>query len=66
MTIHKGRGFACINYPIGMNLGGERGQIGGGVVHPVGPVPLRIHVGFLQPAAIPGAILARQQTAAEG
>ena len=26
MTIHKGRGFACINYPIGMNLGGDPSQ----------------------------------------
>ena len=26
MTIHKGRGFACINYPIGMNLGGDPAQ----------------------------------------
>ncbi|MCV6592675.1 MAG: molybdopterin-dependent oxidoreductase [Silicimonas sp.] len=26
MTIHHGRGFACINYPIGMNLGGDPSQ----------------------------------------
>ena len=26
MTVHKGRGFACINYPIGMNLGGDPAQ----------------------------------------
>jgi CO/xanthine dehydrogenase Mo-binding subunit len=26
MTVHKGRGFACINYPIGMNLGGDPSQ----------------------------------------
>jgi len=26
MTIHQGRGFACINYPIGMNLGGDPSQ----------------------------------------
>lgn len=26
MAIHKGRGFACINYPIGMNLGGDPSQ----------------------------------------
>ncbi|MER9136143.1 molybdopterin-dependent oxidoreductase [Mesorhizobium sp. M0830] len=26
MSIHKGRGFACINYPIGMNLGGDPSQ----------------------------------------
>ncbi|MEL6266158.1 MAG: molybdopterin cofactor-binding domain-containing protein [Pseudomonadota bacterium] len=26
MTIHRGRGFACINYPIGMNLGGDPSQ----------------------------------------
>lgn len=26
MTIHKGRGFAAINYPIGMNLGGDPSQ----------------------------------------
>ncbi len=26
MTIHNGRGFACINYPIGMNLGGDPSQ----------------------------------------
>ena len=26
MTKHKGRGFACINYPIGMNLGGDPSQ----------------------------------------
>jgi len=26
MTIHKGRGFASINYPIGMNLGGDPSQ----------------------------------------
>ncbi len=26
MTRHKGRGFACINYPIGMNLGGDPSQ----------------------------------------
>ena len=26
MTIHSGRGFACINYPIGMNLGGDPSQ----------------------------------------
>ncbi|MEM6356366.1 MAG: molybdopterin cofactor-binding domain-containing protein [Pseudomonadota bacterium] len=26
MTMHKGRGFACINYPIGMNLGGDPSQ----------------------------------------
>ena len=26
MTIHKGKGFACINYPIGMNLGGDPSQ----------------------------------------
>ena len=26
MTIHAGRGFACINYPIGMNLGGDPAQ----------------------------------------
>lgn len=26
MTIYKGRGFACINYPIGMNLGGDPSQ----------------------------------------
>ncbi len=26
MTIHKGRGFATINYPIGMNLGGDPSQ----------------------------------------
>lgn len=26
MTLHKGRGFACINYPIGMNLGGDPSQ----------------------------------------
>ena len=26
MVVHKGRGFACINYPIGMNLGGDPSQ----------------------------------------
>ncbi|MEL6426718.1 MAG: molybdopterin cofactor-binding domain-containing protein, partial [Pseudomonadota bacterium] len=26
MTVHSGRGFACINYPIGMNLGGDPSQ----------------------------------------
>lgn len=26
MAMHKGRGFACINYPIGMNLGGDPSQ----------------------------------------
>jgi len=26
MAIHQGRGFACINYPIGMNLGGDPSQ----------------------------------------
>ncbi|SLN64176.1 xanthine dehydrogenase family protein molybdopterin-binding subunit [Roseisalinus antarcticus] len=26
MTLHSGRGFACINYPIGMNLGGDPAQ----------------------------------------
>ena len=26
MAKHKGRGFACINYPIGMNLGGDPSQ----------------------------------------
>jgi CO/xanthine dehydrogenase Mo-binding subunit len=26
MAIHFGRGFACINYPIGMNLGGDPSQ----------------------------------------
>lgn len=26
MAIRKGRGFACINYPIGMNLGGDPSQ----------------------------------------
>lgn len=26
MTLHRGRGFACINYPIGMNLGGDPSQ----------------------------------------
>ncbi|MEM1130109.1 MAG: molybdopterin cofactor-binding domain-containing protein [Pseudomonadota bacterium] len=26
MAWHKGRGFACINYPIGMNLGGDPSQ----------------------------------------
>ncbi len=26
MAIHKGRGFATINYPIGMNLGGDPSQ----------------------------------------
>ena len=26
MAVHKGRGFACINYPIGMNLGGDPSQ----------------------------------------
>jgi len=26
MAIHKGRGFSCINYPIGMNLGGDPSQ----------------------------------------
>ena len=26
MTIHSGRGFAAINYPIGMNLGGDPSQ----------------------------------------
>ena len=26
MTIHHGKGFACINYPIGMNLGGDPSQ----------------------------------------
>ncbi|MEM7422426.1 MAG: molybdopterin cofactor-binding domain-containing protein [Pseudomonadota bacterium] len=26
MTLHQGRGFACINYPIGMNLGGDPSQ----------------------------------------
>jgi len=26
MALHKGRGFACINYPIGMNLGGDPSQ----------------------------------------
>ncbi len=26
MSLHKGRGFACINYPIGMNLGGDPSQ----------------------------------------
>lgn len=26
MTVHTGRGFACINYPIGMNLGGDPSQ----------------------------------------
>jgi len=27
MAIHKGRGFSCINYPIGMNLGGDPSQV---------------------------------------
>ncbi|MEM7509148.1 MAG: molybdopterin cofactor-binding domain-containing protein [Pseudomonadota bacterium] len=26
MAVHSGRGFACINYPIGMNLGGDPSQ----------------------------------------
>lgn len=26
MAMHQGRGFACINYPIGMNLGGDPSQ----------------------------------------
>lgn len=26
MTKHRGKGFACINYPIGMNLGGDPSQ----------------------------------------
>ncbi|MEL6236860.1 MAG: molybdopterin cofactor-binding domain-containing protein [Pseudomonadota bacterium] len=26
MALHHGRGFACINYPIGMNLGGDPAQ----------------------------------------
>lgn len=26
MTRHRGKGFACINYPIGMNLGGDPSQ----------------------------------------
>ncbi|MEM1162833.1 MAG: molybdopterin cofactor-binding domain-containing protein [Pseudomonadota bacterium] len=26
MTVHPGRGVACINYPIGMNLGGDPSQ----------------------------------------
>ena len=26
MAIRKGRGFSCINYPIGMNMGGDPGQ----------------------------------------
>ncbi len=26
MAVHKGRGFSCINYPIGMNLGGDPSQ----------------------------------------
>lgn len=26
MTLHRGRGFAAINYPIGMNLGGDPSQ----------------------------------------
>ncbi len=26
MTVHRGRGFASINYPIGMNLGGDPSQ----------------------------------------
>src|SRR3978361_292693 len=26
MTLHHGRGFAAINYPIGMNLGGDPSQ----------------------------------------
>ncbi len=26
MTLHRGKGFACINYPIGMNLGGDPSQ----------------------------------------
>ena len=26
MAIHRGKGFACINYPIGMNLGGDPSQ----------------------------------------
>lgn len=26
MTVHRGRGFAAINYPIGMNLGGDPSQ----------------------------------------
>ncbi len=26
MAVHTGRGFACINYPIGMNLGGDPSQ----------------------------------------
>ena len=26
MPRHKGRGFACVNYPIGMNLGGDPSQ----------------------------------------
>ena len=26
MALHTGRGFACINYPIGMNLGGDPSQ----------------------------------------
>ena len=26
MTLHAGRGFAAINYPIGMNLGGDPSQ----------------------------------------
>ena len=26
MAVHRGKGFACINYPIGMNLGGDPSQ----------------------------------------
>ena len=26
MAIHRGKGFSCINYPIGMNLGGDPSQ----------------------------------------
>ncbi len=26
MALHRGKGFACINYPIGMNLGGDPSQ----------------------------------------
>ena len=26
MALHRGRGFACVNYPIGMNLGGDPSQ----------------------------------------
>jgi len=26
MALHRGRGFAAINYPIGMNLGGDPSQ----------------------------------------